>query len=170
MTNEDIKKRISLLPPIYQAYMTSDMPGVITQTFSEAHNLNSRLSSVFENGVMLYLLFFISKNEFANFISIECGINKDASIMLSNAVYLALPSEIKAIYNQISEATFRQENSDPTNILFEISETEAQLKNIHEGSLSPFRTMDSDSKQVGYSSNEETTYTSTQSAIINESK
>ena len=41
-------------------------------------------------------------------------------------------------------------------------------KSLHQ--INPVRTMASDGKQIGYSSTTEDTYTSTQSAIINESK
>lgn len=52
-----------------------------------------------------------------------------------------------------------------TEAALEFADTEAELEKI-----SPIRTMVGDSKQVGYSSTTEPTYTSIQSAIINEKK
>lgn len=57
------------------------------------------------------------------------------------------------------------QQTNEKNIMSEIAETEAALETI-----APLRTMATDGKQIGYASTEETTYTSHQSAILNEGK
>jgi len=84
---------------------------------------------------------------------------------------LSQPEKIAQIKNFISlkTAAVTTDNSilesTKTDVANEIAETEAAMEKI-----SPIRTMAGDSKQIGYSSTTEPTYTSTQSAIINETK
>lgn len=76
---------------------------------------------------------------------------------------------LEKISTFINDLKTAKAGSDPdvteVDIKSEITEVEENLQK-----LNPIRTMGSDSRQVGYNSNEETTYTSTQSALMNESK
>lgn len=86
------------------------------------------------------------------------------SVMFSQLEEVGL-SELEKIARIKNFVTLKMTAADDTNISFEITETEATPQ-----SLSPIRTMTGDNKQIGYASLTEPTYTSIQSAIINENK
>lgn len=101
--------------------------------------------------------------------------------LISNPELHSYVSEITTLdKNKISEelslldSTIKKSNDEGSRLNLEIKEADVKLDELPTPPptphLSPIRTMDSDSKQVGYSSNEEATYTSAQSALINESK
>jgi len=80
---------------------------------------------------------------------------------------LGIPAEsIAKTKSFVDQKTAAGVTTAPTSSLAaDLAEIEQSLHQIN-----PVRTMASDGKQIGYSSNTEDTYTSTQSAIINESK
>jgi hypothetical protein len=171
MSTIDLQQRLEKLPETYQAYILSDLPRVITDTFNEYHKLDGGKKLALENGFALYLLFFLTLDDFIEFIVAECGINKEEVKVLVSAMHTALPKEIMDIHDQISALAFEAAPAlDPvpapaSSIQEDLAEIE---KSLHQ--LSPVRTMASDGKQIGYSSTIEDTHTSTQSALINETK
>jgi len=171
MSTIDLQQRLEKLPETYRAYVLSDLPRVTTDTFSEYHKLDGDRKLSLENGFALYLLFFLTVDDFIEFIVAECGINKAAAGALVSAMHTALPQEIMDIHDQISTLAFEEEPAlDPVPApVSSIQEDLAEIeKSLHQ--LSPVRTMASDGKQIGYSSTTEDTYTSTQSTLINKSK
>jgi hypothetical protein len=162
-----VTERLQQLDPGYRNYIQSGMPVVIAETFSQAHQLNEDRALALENGFALYLLFFFNLQTFAEFISTECGLDAHTANLVARAMHQALPSEIQKYCTETWELISKvaEVSDEEESISSEIAETEAALEKV-----SPIRTMAGDSKQVGYSSTEEPTYTSIQSAIINEAK
>lgn len=161
-----ITERLQQLDPGYRHYIQGGMPAEIVKIFAEAHQLTEDKALILENGFALYLLFFFDLTTFSEFITTECSIDNHTADLLAHAMHQALPTEIQKQYKETWELISKMETlTEEESINAEIAETEADLEKI-----SPIRTMAGDSKQIGYSSTTEPTYTSIQSAIINEPK
>lgn len=125
---------------------------------SEFCDRNSLSQDLKKKIILMYvdkLLKLVSDNDFDKYVIEVSGLSHDK---ISNELIL------------INSCVANSKESIPANtteesILSEIAETEAALKTIP-----PLRTMANDGKQIGYESVEENTYTSHQSAILNESK
>lgn len=162
-----ITKRISELTPTYREFLFSGVPQMIAGTFSETYNFTEEQDAVLENGFVLYLLFFFTRSELASFITSELKLSVKDAGLLSQAMHLALPEDIRALHETTSEALLGNNNPDePETILSEIAETEAALGAISRPAVHAIRTMAGDSKGVGYQSTKESTYSSDQSNLL----
>ncbi len=170
-----ISERMQHLDPNYRNFIQSGIPVEIARTFADAHDLTEDKGMILENGYALYLLFFFDMQTFSEFITTECGLDSHTAILLAHAMHHALPIKVQELHAEtwglISDTVALTEDKSTysemtkTEMAKEIAETEAALEKI-----SPIRTMSGDNKQIGYASLYEPTYTSTQSAIINETK
>ncbi len=167
MQDPIISKRISELDPTYREFLSSGFPQIIAGTFSETYNLNEEQDAVLENGFVLYLLFFLTRTELASFIAAELPIpEKDASLM-SQAMHLALPLDIRTLHEATTEAIAKASSvAEPETILSEIEETEAAMRAINIPPIHSIRTMAGDGKIVGYENTQESTYSSDQSNLL----
>src|SRR3990167_8022222 len=95
MSTIDLQQRLEQLPELYREYVLSNLPRVVTDTFSEYHELDENKTLALENGFALYLLFFLTRNEFIEFIDAECAIEKGTAGVLVSAMHTALPDERK---------------------------------------------------------------------------
>jgi len=169
MSTIDLQQRLEQLPELYREYVLSDLPRVVTDTFSEYHELDENKTLALENGFALYLLFFLTRNEFIEFIVAECAIEKGTAGVLVSAMHAALPDYIRKLHEDISAMAFEETPARVTPPSLSIQEDLAEIeKSLHQ--INPVRTMASDGKQIGYSSTTEDTYTSSQSNIIDENK
>ena len=148
MTSSIIKERLDLLETNYRNYLVSGEVSKIAQDFATEHQFNEDKSIVFENGIVMLLMFFIDKKDFVDYLVNECGINSihDAEI-LTEAILLSLPKNTRSSYDatriQIFENLSGLEKTlkpeEPINIDKEIKETEAVLN-----SMNHIRTMSGD--------------------------
>ena len=157
MPNEILKERINILEPSYRAFVLSQTPSQIAEALAKAHSFDEDIYIVFENGFAMFLLFFIDKAGLINYLISDCRLNRHDAEMLAEALILALPSEIRLKHEATSQLIFNgAAEVDQNDISKEIAETEAALKSIE-----PISRVDPHSLQ-------DTTYTSTQSAILHE--
>jgi hypothetical protein len=166
MSTPELKQRLNQLPDTYRSYVLSDLPRVISDTFAEANGFDELKAVTLESGFALYLLFFLDKTGFADFIVTECGLDAKTAAVLVAGMHQALRDDARSFHEETAALVFAQApESAPLDIASEIAALEKTPEVV-----SSIRTMNSDSKQIGYSSVEENTYTSTQNALINESK
>ena len=157
MPNEIIKERLNILEPSYRAFVLSSTPSQITEALSKVHRFDEDRYIVFENGFMMFLLFFIDKTGLINYLVSDCKLDHQDAKLLAAALILALPPEIRFKHEATSQLIFNgAAEVDQNDISKEIAETEAALKSIE-----PISRVDPHSLQ-------DTTYTSTQSAILHE--
>lgn len=78
ITKDDpiIKERCDLLDPKYVEFAMGDFATSAASQFGAKLGLDEEGQDVFGNGVSLYLLFFIDKNELISFIVENCSIDK----------------------------------------------------------------------------------------------
>lgn len=168
-----VTKRIAELDPTYRAFLFSGMPQIIAGTFSETYTLNEEQDAVLENGFVLYLLFFFTRTELASFIATELPIPKKDASLMSEAMHIALPEDIRTMHEVTAESLSNNDIGETAEtIMSEIAKTEAVLETISTPpSTSPkppvqsIRTMATDS-QVGYHSTQEATHQSDQSNLL----
>lgn len=154
MPEQIIKDRLKQLDPTYRSFVTSGEPSAIVLSLAEIHNLDEDSILALENGFLLLLLFLLSKNDFTVFIVEECHISAEQAILLTAAFLLALPADIRTAYESSITQTNEQSESK---LLNEIKEAEDLLN-----TMPTLRAMVA--PEAG-----ETTYTSTQSAILQDS-
>ena len=164
MPNQIISERMNLFIPEYKSYLLSGAPGEIASVFSEPHSFTPEQTIVLENGFVLYLLFFINLDELAEYIGTECGLGTKESHLLAAGMHNALPEEVQQLV-AISQAEIAKENSPDIELSNEFEEDLAEIeKNLSQ--VQSVRTMQSDSRNIGYSSVEETTHSSDQSNLL----
>jgi hypothetical protein len=153
------------MEPVYRDYILSGDVSVIASEFSQAHNLDTTSATALENGIFLFLLFFIDKKAFVKFIMENCSLREREALVLIEAISLSLPINIREIQQKTSLLVFNEEISDgDTDLTFDIAEAEATIS-----TLNAVRTMANDNQMIGQPYKEKM-HTSTQSAILNESK
>lgn len=148
-----INERLSHLDPGYRDYISSGEPSIIVSSLAEIHNLDEVSTLALENGFLLFLLYFLSKNDFTMFIVEECQLSPEQAVILVNAFLLALPSDVRLAYEKTASESTISANSK---LIGEIQETEALLNTMP--SLRTTNTVTPDM-----------VYTSTQSAILQDS-
>jgi hypothetical protein len=153
-----ILEQLQKLDPIYTSFLMSESFEETVDLFSEAKNLSSSQADSLQNGLLLALAFLLDRQQLVAFVGKNCGFGTAEAELLWEGFLQSLPPNIINYYQGMLEL----ENDDITNDLAEIEQS------LHQ--INPVRTMAGDGKQIGYSSTTEDIYTSTQSAIINESK
>ena len=96
MLNSTIKNRIIQLEPSYRDFVLSDIPVATADKFAKAHGLDEIRSAVLENGIMLFLLFFLDKSELKSFLIEECKLNNGDAGLLVEEVIMSLPEDLRA--------------------------------------------------------------------------
>jgi hypothetical protein len=162
MPEQIIKERLSLLEPTYRQFVSSDEPQLITAALAEVHALDAVGTLALENSFMMFLLFFLNRNDFAIYIYEECHLNPEKAQQLANAFFLALPLGIRNSYEAALSKKTPIDTEDSSSLINEIAEAEAAISTIP-----AVRTMGSDS-HLPTPPSSETTYSSTQSAILQE--
>jgi hypothetical protein len=160
MPNEIIIERFRILIPEYREYLLSAAPSLIASTFSEPHNLSPEKTISLENGFAMYLLFFINFDGLVNYILEECDLTINEATLLAHGMNNALPEEARRLLINTSNDIFDSIEKGGLNLISEISEIENSLQTV--------RTMSSDSAMPV--PQPEATYSSVQSAILNERK
>ena len=103
MDEKIIQEQLNKLSPDYKSFVESDFTELTALAFAEDLDLNEQQVGVFENGLMLYLLFFLSKAQFAGFLTTECNIPaRDAQLVVA-AISSGLPPVVAAGLDQFEE-------------------------------------------------------------------
>jgi hypothetical protein len=160
MIDSQIKDRLISLNSTYRSFLESELPSEISAAFAEYYSLTEARATALENAVILLLLFKLNKEQFVNFVTLECNIEPEESRSLYQGIILALPDIIQTAFAETTESllvsTTRAQNDT---LQEEISATEKEFQ-----ALPPLRTM------TPVLPTDETFYTSTQAAILHEGK
>lgn len=94
MDEKMIQDQINKLSSDYKAFVESDITEMTARIFGQKLGLEGKQIEVFENGLMLYLLFFLNKQQFAGFLTTECNIPaRDANLTVA-AIHSGLPKAV----------------------------------------------------------------------------
>ncbi len=159
MPNSIINQRARELPPIYRDYILSGEVSAIANEFSQAHNLSEASATALENGIFLFMLFFLSKSSFINFLKENCDLTEHDAGVLVEAILLSLPINIRELQQQSTLLVFAETSTD---INSDIAETEATINALNSRPVSV--------NPPQYAPSQENTYTSLQSAILRENR
>ncbi|KKT80552.1 MAG: hypothetical protein UW75_C0003G0012 [Parcubacteria group bacterium GW2011_GWF2_44_8] len=145
-------------PDTVKLYIDSEQIMKAVDALYVQYVLPPDLRKNFSNAYIYLALGSIQDGEIVNLL-VELGVDPDTAKLC-----------IAQIVSDVRTATLPEELVTSTPLpQSSIEEDLAEIeKSLHQ--INPVRTMASDGKQIGYSSTTEDTYTSTQSAIINESK
>ncbi len=152
MNDQLIEERLGQLTPEYRSYLESDHLTLICTTFASTFTEDEKRIDVLENGFYFHLLFFFTKDQLIAWCVRECGVTGDTAPGLVEAMILALPPEIRTLY----EATWQQLH-EASGASAEIAEAEAMLAKF-ENAAQPVATEAAVAP--------EPIYTSTQSALL----
>ncbi|MDC1205585.1 hypothetical protein N8083_01935 [Candidatus Pacebacteria bacterium] len=165
MTNPAIKQRLAILSPEYRAFILSEYPNVVARTFGESLGFDEIKTTVLENGIVLFLLIFLNKEELIAFIATECHISEKESSELIAAIQQTLPDqflkELTTLYSKLRtldpdvlEQAIVQNTSENTQMTQNTVDT--TLTNMspsvdEEPVVQPLRTMEEDVDKIhGY--------------------
>lgn len=94
MDEKMIQEQMNKLSSDYKAFVESDFAEMTARIFGQKLGLERKQIDIFENGLMLYLLFFLSREQFAGFITTECNIpGRDARLAVA-AIHSGLPKAV----------------------------------------------------------------------------
>jgi hypothetical protein len=141
-----IEDRLRLVPPLLRAYIQSEEPTVLAETFASTYEFDDIKIAVLENGIVLFLLGLLDRPMLASFISTECRLPAAEANTLVAGIVQVLPQDIRLMVGGLL--------IDEDTLASEISAAEAVLAQLPKSSAS--------------SPQNEVTYTSTQSAILQE--
>lgn len=111
MTPDLIKSRNDILSSDYKDFVYSDFTDVTVAIFGDYLKLDEEKRVIFENGLMLFLLLFLNKFEFIEFIIRECSLSIEKAISAVTAISEGLPVEMTTAMNA---AKALLEKSDPS--------------------------------------------------------
>jgi len=143
----------------YRAFVDSDETTVIAIALGEVHHFTDRQGEVLENAIVLYLLCLLDEQTLSTFIEHQCELTTDAARVLSAAITLALPVDIRAA-RQNPETLFNPPHSAiPQNVAETITAP---------GHVEPVRTMARDMHDLESQDPVETpVYRSEQPSVVN---
>lgn len=163
MPNSILSQRAEKMEPIYRDYILSGDISVISNEFSQSHNLDKNSATALENGIFLFALFFIDKKSFIKFVMENCDLREHEANVLVEAILLSFPINIREMHKRTSLLIFSEEINN-TDFTSDIAETEAAIS-----TLETIRTMAKDNQIIDQQHKEEV-HTSTQSAILNKNQ
>lgn len=180
MLNSSVSERLSILPTTYKDFLLSDFTFEAAEVFGASLSLDSEKVSSLEDGILLYLLFFLNKESLITYLVDELHIKEKDSQEVVTAIIASLP-------DYIGEVRIEDTSSSSKLLSDEITETEKKLAAVttnHEVSGLGIRTMAEDMRtaqstaptispapsaptyQPIYPTPPETIYTSNQSDIF----
>lgn len=160
MNENIINDRLAALSPEYSEFIESDFIDEVADSFGKEAGLNQNKINILNNAFSLYLLFFLSFDEFISFINTECGLEKDESTTLAQAIVLTLPEGFEDLQKSAREAFTLV---GPSDLESEIIKAEAELEAIPK-----IRTMANDMTTSGHIIEDEIVHSSTQDSLIKE--
>ncbi len=119
MTKNIILERFALLAPEYQEVISGGYPQITAQFFGQMLNLNEVQTTIFENGIALYLLLFLDKAGLTHFLITECKIEPNQA----EATVLSILEELPPGLVIAQENTHQELNKNDTNSATLISES-----------------------------------------------
>lgn len=100
MIQEAIENRIEALTPTYRKFIFSIFTEVMTDIQANKLGLLPKQKAIYENGLILYLLFFISMDELISFVSRECEVEPSVAENSVKQVLYQLPGPVISMVNQ----------------------------------------------------------------------
>ena len=152
MIDPIIETRLKELDPSYRTFVNSDFAAQVAKSLGEAADLDASQILVLENATNLYLLLFLDFDDLVAFITEECHLTTEQSEKLAGAILASLPE------------SFNEAHSLAVNQLTQNAVDNTQTANYP---VQQVRTMAGDMEAV--QANTETTFTSTQEALLKES-
>lgn len=104
---ELIQERVNNLEENYRNFIQSGEVSKISEAFSTFHNFDEETAVFFENGVFLYLIFFMTEESFINYLISDCLLNRNDATLLTIAVKKSLPGYIQASFEATQEALLK---------------------------------------------------------------
>lgn len=150
--DNDIKIRLSLLSPDYKSFVESGFAIETATILGSKEEFDDAQVTIFNNAIILFLLFFFNLPELVSFLASECSTSNEKATLLAGAVINLLPENYIGVHT---------EN-------YNLFATPQKKGVVMPKPTSNIRTMaqDMSASQV----EKEVTYTSTQEAILKEGK
>ena len=111
MPQELIQKRLAALTPEYRDFVVSDFSQMTTNIFGTQLHLGTSGRVIFENGLMLYLLLFLSEYELMGFFISECDIPIITATNLVKTIVGGLPQSMTEVIHTLSLELRTEEKS-----------------------------------------------------------
>lgn len=146
--------RIRSLKTEYVDLVFSEYVDEVVSLFATELNLQESKTTILINGVRLWLLFFLDKEELISFVSGECDLDIEEAMTVVHAIIQSLDKELVST-QVVGYASFNESSQQK----FEIEELEKQV-----ASLQNLRTMAGDMKAH---EPETPTYRSSQDSLLN---
>lgn len=164
-----IVEQLQLLDPVYRDFITSETFSDIVFTFAEAHKLDTQQGIQLENGFFFFFSFLFDDAQFSDFVQKNCNLAPAQTIVLLAGFMQAIPPTVTNYYqanlsaqSEINLLTLDSDLAEEIGLSEDIAEAEMALR-----AIPALRTM-SGSREFTPESGEPV-YSTTQSAIINES-
>lgn len=107
MYDKIIQERLAMLSPEYTEVVMSDLAEITTNAFAPALGLDEEKTVVFENGFLMFLLFFMNEQRFAQYLVSECAITESQASQTVADILAALPpdlvSAMRSNFSQLSQ-------------------------------------------------------------------
>lgn len=107
-----IKERLSLLTPDYQEFIFGGYPEMTANVFAETLNLDQDGLIVFENGIVLFLLFFIDADGLARFLVTDCHVEPHLADEVTSSILKGLPANLLSTQNEVFDEINKQESTE----------------------------------------------------------
>ncbi len=158
MYDETVTNRINALQPPYREFILSDMPRIIAEEFGDTYKLDDARLGALGNAIMLLLTFLLNKDQFTQFVSLECELSNSESENLYWGVVMSLPEDIRKLFSTTTSSLGAAPLTSPS------TTTPTSNSGSTSESVPTVRTMPPVPAAPA-----ETVYTSTQAAILHES-
>jgi len=156
MTDSSIAERFKELPDSYRSFVASAYPREVAEVFAPSLNLTPPQIDTLEDGLILYLLFFLNESELVEYVLENTG----ANVTDTNAVISTICRNLPEFANHDAYEEARLETAmENSSLNLEIAETESAIR-----SIDGLRTMAGDASAVTQAP--ETTYQSSQAEIL----
>jgi hypothetical protein len=100
----EIDTRIQELTPEYRGFLTGGTPELLVEIFAEANGLDDTQWRVLENGTMLFLLLFLTRDEYVAFVRDECSVDEVLAKAIVSGIIEALPVSVSYELNRMMAA------------------------------------------------------------------
>lgn len=112
MLDPIVENRIAELDPNYVDFVFGNESVKATDQYAEINQLNENKSAVLENGVVLFLLFFLDKPDLKDFFTNEGELNAEEAELLVEEVIMSLPDNIKNFHENNRKLIFENKKAE----------------------------------------------------------
>jgi|TARA_B100001765_G_C19416667_1_gene299198 hypothetical protein len=146
MIMQNVQERLNSLPKDYLDFVASDFTESLATQIATVYQLSPASTKAIANGILYFLLLYLSKQDFINYLEQSVGMEKGNALVVATSFFDILPE------------SFPWEVV-PEDISSDIAELEKQIE-----SLQPLRTMSEDMRTDQAT---DTVYSSSQEELLN---